>query len=194
MASTTILKAEHDRKRLILSIKLATLVVCAALVESLFRKAGFRPDQSRVPAGVPEGGQWVDEDGDADLILIGGDPNEFPDIPEEPPPNTRDRNSIAVRVAMFLLATNDAVRADAIRRWVWEHARDRIIAYLDGPKFLDELQRVASEPKPGYEIHHIVEQTPARQGWIFERADRSMAESGAHPDLPALADHGMVRA
>jgi hypothetical protein len=75
-----------------------------------------------------------------------------------------------VRVATFLLATNSAVQADRVRRWVWEHARHRIIAYLDEPKFLDELRRAAGEPKLGYEIHHIVEQTPARQdGFTTER-------------------------
>jgi hypothetical protein len=33
---------------------------------------------------------------------------------------------------------------------------------LDGPKSLDELQRAAEEPAEGYQIHHIVGQTPAR--------------------------------
>jgi hypothetical protein len=33
---------------------------------------------------------------------------------------------------------------------------------LDGPKSLEELQRAVDEPADGYQIHHIVEQTPAR--------------------------------
>jgi hypothetical protein len=142
----------------------------AALLQVTQRKAGFRPDQPRVPVGNPDGGQWVDEDSDADLLLVQGDPNEFPEIPKDRPPSTRERNTIAVRIATFLLATNSAFQADRVRRWVWEHARDRIVAYLDEPKFLDELRRAAGEPKPGYEIHHIVEQTPARQdGFTTER-------------------------
>ena len=28
-----------------------------------FYQHKYRPDQARVPAGVPEGGQWTDEDG-----------------------------------------------------------------------------------------------------------------------------------
>ena len=34
---------------------------------------------------------------------------------------------------------------------------------MDDPKTLEELQRDANSPKKGYHIHHIVEQTPARQ-------------------------------
>lgn len=152
-----------DQAQLVCRVKQATFFLRAALLEAVQRKAGFRPDQPRVPAGNSDGGQWVDENGDADLLLVQGDPNGFPEIPEEPPPSTRERNTIAVRIARFLLATNSAVQADRVSRWVWEHARDRIIAYLDEPRFLDELRRAAGEPKPGYEIHHIVEQTPARQ-------------------------------
>jgi hypothetical protein len=141
-----------DRVALIYCIKRATLLVGAALLQVTQRKAGFRPDQPRVSAGNPAGGQWVDEDGDADLLLFQGDPNEFPEIPEDPPPSTRERNTFAVRIAIFLLATNfSAVQADRVCRWVWEHARDRIVAYLDEPKFVDELRRAAEEPKPGYE-------------------------------------------
>lgn len=33
---------------------------------------------------------------------------------------------------------------------------------LDKPKSLEELQRAVDEPADGYQIHHIVEQTPAR--------------------------------
>jgi len=38
-----------------------------------------------------------------------------------------------------------------------------IIAYSQPPKTWDELQRDASYPKVGYDIHHPIEQTPARQ-------------------------------
>jgi hypothetical protein len=36
-------------------------------------------------------------------------------------------------------------------------------SYLDGPKSLDQLNKDAQTKRPGYEKHHIVEQTPARQ-------------------------------
>ncbi|WP_394889383.1 hypothetical protein ACG873_29545 [Mesorhizobium sp. AaZ16] len=163
MSTTTNKSPSIDRAALIYCIKRATLLVGAALLEVTQLKAGFRSDQPRVPARNPDGSQWADEDGDADLLLVQGEPNEFPEVPEDPPPTTRERNSIAVRIATFLLATNSAVQADRVSRWVWEHARDRIVAYLDEPKFLDELRRAAGEPKPGYE-------TPARQdGYATER-------------------------
>lgn len=82
-----------DRPGLLYIIMQATFVVRAALIETLQHKAGFRPDQPRVPAGNPEGGQWVDEDGDADLVLVDGDPNEFPDAPEKRPSTTKERNA-----------------------------------------------------------------------------------------------------
>jgi hypothetical protein len=116
-----------------------------------------------VPAGNPDGGQWTDEDGDAELFYVSDDPGEFPEVPENPPPTTRERNRWAVRVARYLVATSPTVQLIRFRYWIAQHARDRIIAYGDKPKFLDQLQREANEPKLGYDIHHIVEQTPARQ-------------------------------
>ncbi len=82
MSTTTNQSPSIDRVALIYCIKRATLLVGAALLEVTQWKAGFRPDQPRVPAGNPDGGQWVDEDGDADLLLVQGDPNEFPKIPK----------------------------------------------------------------------------------------------------------------
>jgi hypothetical protein len=39
---------------------------------------------------------------------------------------------------------------------------------LDGPKSLEQLQIDAETPMPGYNIHHIVEQGPARQDGFSE--------------------------
>lgn len=38
-----------------------------------------------------------------------------------------------------------------------------IYSYADAPKTLEELQDAAQSPQPGYNVHHIVEQTPAAQ-------------------------------
>jgi hypothetical protein len=47
-----------------------------------------------------------------------------------------------------------------------------IRAYLDGPRSLEELQRDVGKPEKGYEVHHIVEQTPAaREGHSQEDID-----------------------
>lgn len=159
-------------KRLVERIVAATLLMKAEQLRLLLRKGGFRPDQPRVPAGNPDGGQWTDEFGQ--IILANYDPSEFPDVPEDPPPTRHERNVWSVRVARYLFLTGVAVELSQFPDWVERYARDRIIAYLDEPKFLDELQRAADEPKPGYDNHHIAEQTPARldgfpqeriQGW-----------------------------
>ena len=47
-------------------------------------------------------------------------------------------------------------------KWLQVYSAD-VTAYNDPPKSLEELQRAASTPAPGYDIHHIVEQTPAEQ-------------------------------
>ena len=163
MARTQVETPVSDRSAHLYVIMRATFVVRTALLDALQQKAGFRPDQPRMPAGNPEGGRWVDEDGDADLILVNGDPSEFPDAPEEPPATTKERNIWSRRVARFLFATNGVVQAEVIRRWIWVHARARIAAYLRPPQYLDVLRRSVKDPQPGYDIHHIVEQTPARQ-------------------------------
>jgi len=46
-----------------------------------------------------------------------------------------------------------------------------IKAYLDGPKSLEELQRDGGKRETGYEVHHIVEQTAARDGHSREDID-----------------------
>lgn len=88
--------------KLLYAILGATIQLHVARLQNLARKAGFRPEQPRVPAGHPDGGEWVDEDGDADLILIGGDPEDISKFPEKPPPTTRKRNVWAICVAKYL--------------------------------------------------------------------------------------------
>jgi hypothetical protein len=46
--------------------------------------------------------------------------------------------------------------------WLFE-LEPSIEAYLDPPKSLEELQQAVSDPKKGYDIHHIVEKTSAEQ-------------------------------
>lgn len=46
--------------------------------------------------------------------------------------------------------------------WLYE-AYPYIRSYLDEPKTLDELQRAARTSEAGYNVHHVVEQTPAEQ-------------------------------
>ena len=147
----------------------------AILLGILLRKAGFRPDQPRVPGGNPDGGRWTDEGVSRStikdqfpLVLISDEDPPPPRIPEEEPPTSRLRNRIAVAVAEFLYATNDAVEIFELSNWLYEYANTRIVAYLDEPKLLHELQEVVAHPRSGYEIRHLVEQTPARQDGFSE--------------------------
>jgi hypothetical protein len=50
-----------------------------------------------------------------------------------------------------------------IASWVAEGFAPYVEAYSDPPKSLEELQDAVSTPAPGYDVHHIVEQTPAEQ-------------------------------
>ena len=50
---------------------------------------------------------------------------------------------------------------------------ESIRAYLDPPKTLKELQEGASTRKKGYDVYHIVEQTPAEQ----DKFPRSMIDA-----------------
>jgi len=133
----------------------------------LARKAGFRPDQPRVPAGNPDGGQWTEDPswtgagGDERVPLVFVSDDGPPRIPEKQPPTTRLRNRWSVAVAQGLFANRIVV--DQVVQWVWDHARDRIVAYLEPPRTLEELRQAVAEPRAGFDIHHIAEQTPARQ-------------------------------
>lgn len=134
---------------------------------TLLAKAGFRPDQPRVPAGNPDGGQWTDDlhrnpEGDEDdILLFSVSHDRPPQIPRERPPTIRERNRWSVIVARTLFA--GGILAGEVGEWVWEHAKDRIIAYQEPPKTLEELRRAVGEKRPGFDDHHMVEQSPARQ-------------------------------
>ena len=83
-----------------------------------------------------------------------------PTIPMERPSTASERNDVA-RAAARWFAQN---RGHAIEGadWFLEYERS-VQAYLDPPKTLPELRQAVSAPKPGYDIHHIVEKTSAEQ-------------------------------
>jgi hypothetical protein len=59
--------------------------------------------------------------------------------------------------------------------WLREHF-DAIDAYNDPPKSFQELQQAVSTPAPGYDIHHVVEQGPARD-YGFDRSQIDGADN-----------------
>ena len=123
-----------------------------------------------MPRGNSEGGQWTREGGFADpgfpLLLVSGPP----EIPENEPPTNRQRNPIAYAVARWIAEGSAHQQQVMAIHWLRAYAADRINAYLEPAKTLEELRAGALVPRRGYEIHHIVEQSSARDdGFPEER-------------------------
>jgi hypothetical protein len=124
-------------------------------LEFLLRKANFDPEQPR-----DDQGRWTDGGG-------------RPKVPKQRPPTAQLRNRIVKEVAKWLVkaalreaalgpVAGTAVNVLDAASWLYEYY-PYIRSYLDTPKSLDELQQAVSDPQKGYDIHHIVEQTPAAQ-------------------------------
>lgn len=145
----------------------------------LWLKANFDPNQPRVPRGHPNGGQWTrvggwrstrDEDGrsppdDIPFLMADSDPlEEEPDIPQQRPKTSRERTAVMRRAARIMLREgwrrSPAGRAIRLAKWLLDF-NPFIEAYNDPPRTLDELHARVSEPRLGYDIHHIVEKRPA---------------------------------
>jgi hypothetical protein len=170
--------ADRDYRSEVLDLrcKIAGLLVERALLRLSLALKAYSPDQPRVPAGSAEGGQWTSgrggvgtsdgqtsDDGpplDVPVQLAGDIPqNDTPEIPEEKPPTSRERVGILRQLAsgpsnwMYLLSLPQ-----------WLHAYlPSIISYNDPPRSVEELQQNVASPQPGYQIHHIVEQTSAEE-------------------------------
>jgi hypothetical protein len=142
-------------------------------LRELLRKANFNPNQPRVPRGYREGGQWTQDGAGTSSTPrqpeLRTDKAGRPELPKERPAFSRYRYAYARQVAAWLLRQSletqlalPIVIAESTH-WIYENA-PAIWSYLDRPKTLWELQRAARDgSKPGYEIHHIVEQDAARR-------------------------------
>ena len=94
-----------------------------------------------------------------------------PEIPEEQLPdkarNLFTRAAVQWIARALILATAPQLAPYLIAlqtaTWVAEFCWPYIKAYFDPPKTLEELQADTLKPQPGYQKHHIVEQTPARK-------------------------------
>lgn len=158
------------------------------------RKAGFNPNEPRVPAGNPDGGRWTTDGGSGassdPRIVSDATPNtnwmpgaqyaandlpggpsleEPPVIPPEEPATAQLRNAFLKTAAYWLAEAvlagepiGDLILALQAAEWLSKYL-PYIYAYLDAPKTLEELQQNVFRPRVGYDIHHIVEQTPAKQ-------------------------------
>ena len=176
---------EHDW-RIVAAIRRAQCAIAAANVElaldrlaDVWRKANFNPNQPRVPAGNPDGGQWTSESGEepgSTILAVGppgighnqGPPLEPPEIPRQRPATAQEVNAFLKAAAQWIakagrasVAVSAFVAAYEALSWL-DTDRPYIEAYQDPPKTLEELHLAVSDPKRGYDTHHIVEQTPAR--------------------------------
>ena len=127
-------------------------------------KYGYNPAQPRVPAGDPAGGQWTSDGSTGRVRLAGKIPTgDSPEIPKEKPNKSWERTSVLKQVARECAEFGLTVAAYA-ELYVWLVAYTaQIKSYTDPPKSLEELQKGVSTPEPGYDIHHIVEQTQAER-------------------------------
>ena len=92
-------------------LRAATRFELAVCRHALALKAGYRPDQPRVPKGEDGAGQWVDEGGSGSP---GSNPNSDPPTePEDRPPTSRARTAILKEVARRVLQTRDEAAAIA---------------------------------------------------------------------------------
>ncbi len=129
-------------------------------------KYSFNPDEPRVPAGVPEGGQWTSGGGSTGRMRLAGDVPTGdlpPEIPREKPPTSEGRTALLKQVARHIAEFGTTVEMFArLNPWLLTRAAE-IRSYNDLPKSLEELQRAVSpKSEPGYQDHHIVEQGQAR--------------------------------
>lgn len=163
-------------------LRLKWHVAATRFRRALFRyvlsyKAGFNPEQPR-----DDEGRWVeagegkdDESGESggneqatefSDARRSGPPIKFPsDIPEVRPETIQDVNRIAREVSRnpYLATYYIITIAESVGHWLnekyWEIRADR-----DSPKSLEELQDAVSRlDRRGYDRHHIVEQTAARE-------------------------------
>jgi hypothetical protein len=151
--------------------------LAALRLHRLFGKANFNPSQPRVPRGHREGGRWTRESGPhtpSSRPELEFDEEGNPKLPEKRPDSPQVRNSLSRQVAKW--AANKALGATAVflalrgTHWLDKNL-PAILSYLDSPKTLGELQRAAlqnSKARPGYQMHHIVEQEAARRAGFRE--------------------------
>lgn len=142
---------------------------------ALALKYGFNPDQPRVPAGDPAGGQWTGSAGDPSaprrIRLAGEIPTgDWPEIPKNRPLTSAERTAVLKRVARRLgpfMTIGELLYHGG--SWIYEY-QAKIYSYRDPPRTLQELQdAVTKHSTAGYHDHHIVEQTQARRDGYSEK-------------------------
>jgi hypothetical protein len=136
--------------------------------------AVYNPKQPRVPKDDPSrtGGRWVGENGPSARHNGGPPLDEKPKFPELRPDNGEVRSALIKAGVKWLLRIGltaaditapEVVIPIQLGIEVGSWAYPYIKAYFDNPKSLQELRDAVNDPQPGYDTHHIVEQTPAEK-------------------------------
>jgi hypothetical protein len=103
-----------------------------------------------------------------------------PKIPLDRPETSAERTGY-LRSAANWLARNAGLAGDIYTgamnnvEWLRDY-HDVVQASRDAPKSLEELQQAVNDPKPGYDTHHIVEQTAAER-FGFTRSETEHPEN-----------------
>lgn len=143
----------------------ARMMAAFARFQALAEKAGFNPDQPRVPAGNPDGGQWTGSDGATGGRQPGIGDNGGPSLDPSEPRKESSKDKASRTQAAKALARQALRRAGPVGAAIMAIEAGHqlyselpsIRSYLDEPKTLAELQRNVGRKRPGYEDHHIVE-------------------------------------
>lgn len=146
-----------------------------ARVQMLVEKGGFKPDQPRVPAGSPEGGQWAGAESSGQNRQPGigdnGGPalDQIKDPPKDKPSKAQAAKALAKTIARQALRRAGPIGAilTGIEAGHWLYSEyPSIRSYQDEPKSFAELQEHVGQRRPGYDDHHIVEQgAGSREGF-----------------------------
>jgi len=132
--------------------------------------------EPRIPAGSgEESGRWTRLAGDVPGLGHNQGPplDEQPKLPKERPTVSRERTNAMLEAARFGRQRGLGALSALIQSipWLREQA-DIITAGSDPPDTLENLQAAVSDPRSGYQIHHIAEQGPAkRDGFLSDRID-----------------------
>lgn len=157
------------------------LMRALARLRALVEKGGFNPDQPRIPAGSPEGGQWGGGEGSGQNRRPGIGDNGGPALdPVKDPPQDQQAKTKAAKALAKAIARQALRRAGPIGAVVtaievghWLYTEwPSIRSYQDEPKSLGELQEQVGKGRRGYDDHHIVEQgAGSREGFSSAAID-----------------------
>jgi hypothetical protein len=95
----------------------------------------------------------------------------MPDVPPDEPETPKQVNALIKSLGVWLLkrgivalipGVGEAAAIVQLGVWLYQYL-PYLDAYIQAPQSLEDLQNAANDPQPGYQIHHIVEQTPARK-------------------------------